>query len=82
MKCAQTKPLLFDYAIGELGRADSDRARKHLKKCPACKAAVAEIKGTLQALRAAARLRTGPSRLSNRHRAQIRDSLLREAIEA
>lgn len=71
MKCDEIRDLLFDYMCRELGQARSALVREHLRKCPDCQAASAEIQSTLDIL-GKARSATGvPDHLSPKHRARI-----------
>ena len=52
--CRSIRPLLLEYMSRELDAAPSALVREHLRNCAACSAEAAQIKRTLDALRAAA----------------------------
>ena len=49
--CTDIQDVLFDYMARELGPARSDLVRQHLRRCPDCQRAAAEIQGTLDLIR-------------------------------
>ncbi len=53
-KCADIQELLFDFVSHELEPSRADLVRRHLGRCPACRAQAAELRETVMALRAAA----------------------------
>ncbi|MBM4143634.1 MAG: hypothetical protein FJ225_08610 [Lentisphaerae bacterium] len=73
IKCDEIQAVLFDYMTRELGPARSELVREHLRKCPACQTAAAEIRATLDLLREASGDRAGvPARLSDERRRRLR----------
>lgn len=64
LKCDNIQALLFDYMARELGPAQSDLVREHLRKCPACQAAAAEMETTLALLKTADARAAAPAHLS------------------
>ncbi|MBN1558459.1 MAG: zf-HC2 domain-containing protein [Lentisphaerae bacterium] len=81
MKCDEIQDILFDYMTRELGPAQSELVREHLRKCDRCRAAAAELQATLAALRDAARDRAGiPEHLSEKRRRRVRRALVHPVI--
>jgi hypothetical protein len=71
--CADIQLVLFDYMSRELGPARSEYVREHLRRCPECQAAAAEIQATLELVRRADPAQDGaPQRLSEKRRQHIR----------
>jgi predicted anti-sigma-YlaC factor YlaD len=70
--CESIQAVLFAYLTRELGTAQSDLVREHLRRCPACQAEAAGIQQTLHLLREASRSNSGvPGRLSDERRARM-----------
>lgn len=53
--CTDIQEVLFDYMARELGAARSDLVRRHLRKCPDCQRAAADMQATLDLLRQTSR---------------------------
>lgn len=69
LKCEDIQALLFPYMTRELGQARSDVVREHVRKCPACQTAAAEVQTALDALRDSSRFDDRlPKRLSDERR--------------
>jgi len=75
MRCSDIRELLFDYLARELGEGRADLVRRHLEKCPHCKAAATEIQATVKALRGAETVEA-PERLSPDRKQRIHWALL------
>ena len=72
MNCEEIQAVLFDYMTRELGTARSELVREHLRKCPDCRVAAAEIQATLDALRSVSEAEPEiPERLSDERRQRI-----------
>ncbi len=70
--CEDIRDLLLGYLTRELGDPRSDLIREHLRKCPACQAAAAELQATLDLLHdASSQGPAWPARLSPRHHARL-----------
>ena len=81
MKCDDIHEVLFDYMTRELGPAQSDLVREHLRKCERCRAAAAEMQATLQALRDASKNFAGiPEHLSEARRKRLLRALMHPVI--
>jgi RNA polymerase sigma factor (sigma-70 family) len=48
--CEERRSLLKWYALGHAGGAQRERAEQHLAACPACRAMVREVQGTVRGL--------------------------------
>ena len=71
MQCEDIQGFLFDYISGELDTARSNLVREHLKKCPNCQAAAAEIREAMNVLREGSEALGVPKRLSEDHRKHL-----------
>lgn len=72
MNCGDIQTALFDYMTHELGQAQSDLVREHLRKCPDCQAEAVRIRHTLELLKEASRSDSSvPKRLSDDRRARM-----------
>lgn len=80
MKCDDIQGVLFDYMARELGAARSDLVRAHLRKCEACRAAAAEIQGTLSILQAV-RDAEEPMRLTQDRRKRLRRAIMHPVLD-
>ena len=69
-KCEEVQAVLFDYLARELGAAQSDVVREHLRRCESCRRAAAGLQRTMELLHAAdAAAGPAPARLSaERHK--------------
>jgi hypothetical protein len=82
VSCGDIQELLLDYMTRELGGARGDLVREHLRKCPRCQTAAAEIQATLDLLHRASTSDAGiPLRLSDDHRARITRALMHPVID-
>lgn len=72
VSCEAIQALLVDYYTHELGPHRSDLVREHLRRCPACQAAAADLAATLELLKEASK--DGPP-IPHRLSAQRRDQL-------
>lgn len=70
MSCDDIQEVLFHYMNRELGPAQSDLVREHIRRCPNCQAASAEIQETLDALKTDSN-RPAPEHLSDDQRKHI-----------
>ena len=83
MRCEDIRDVLFEYMTRELGPARSGLVREHLRRCPGCQQAVAEIQGTLDLLRAAPpRDDEVPSVLTPERRKRIAWSVMHPLLDA
>lgn len=80
MKCEEIQALLMDYFSHELGTARSELVREHLRKCENCRAAVAELSGTLELLRNAAAEEKEPRRLSEESRKRMLHTVMHPVL--
>ncbi|MBN2302782.1 MAG: zf-HC2 domain-containing protein [Lentisphaerae bacterium] len=72
LKCDDIQALLFSYMTRELGSARSDLVREHIRKCPVCQAAAADVQAALDALRDSSAFDDQlPKRLSDKRREHI-----------
>lgn len=72
VRCGDFQDLLTSYATGELSEVQRDLVNAHVKKCAACRAALADITQTMDLLKAAGGDAAAmPSRLTRRHSARI-----------
>jgi predicted anti-sigma-YlaC factor YlaD len=80
MKCDEIREILFDYLCHELGEGRSTLVREHLRKCPDCQAAAAEMQNTLDVL---GKAKSGdvPDRLSPERRARIMRASMYPALD-
>ena len=70
MDCAEIQTVLLDYMTRELGQSRSDLVRSHLRKCPECRKAAADMQSTIDLLQAADGEGV-PSTLSDEHRKRM-----------
>ena len=72
MKCEEVEQKLTRYLLGDVDNAESIQVSEHLCECTGCRAALSEIKPTLDLLRGAlAAPSSAPERLSAARRARI-----------
>lgn len=82
MKCEEIQDVLFDYMSRELGDARSELVRAHLKKCPACQEAAAQIQSTLDLLKQASDDQSGvATSLSAEHRERLSRAVLHPVLD-
>ncbi len=80
MNCEDIQEVLFDYMTRELGDSRSALVREHVRRCPDCSRAAAQIQETLTLLEDE---KDGdmPEQLSEKHRARIVRSILHPALD-
>jgi len=69
--CQDIQKLLFDYMAKELGEAQSNLVREHLRKCPVCQDEAAQIQDTLDLLKSSEDDLDLPDHLNDKHRDRI-----------
>lgn len=75
--CAAIQETLFDYMARELGPAQSDLVREHVRRCPECQKVAADIQSTLDLLRRASHAPfDAPTRLSEKRRQRLWRALM------
>lgn len=80
--CEEIQALLMAYMTRELGEARSDLIREHIRKCPSCQAAAAEMQETMDSLQGAGReSEMFPQRLSDDRRARIAFSFMHPLLD-
>lgn len=81
-KCEEIQTVLFDYLARELGAAQSDVVREHLRRCERCRQTAAELRHTLELLHAvdvaAPRV---PARLSEERHKRLRWAALHPVLD-
>jgi predicted anti-sigma-YlaC factor YlaD len=70
-KCEEIQSVLFDYLARELGTAQSDLVREHLRRCESCRRSAADLLRTMELLRAADRAARAPAQLSDERRKRL-----------
>jgi len=74
--CEEIQGVLLPYMTRELGKARSELVSRHLRKCPECLAAAAEIQATLDWIKSEAlEDRLLPARLTEKHRKRVQWSV-------
>ena len=82
MECTEIQSVLFDYMSRELGPARSDLVRAHLRRCPDCQAAGAEIQKTIDLLTQASRNESGLAvSLSPDHRKRMSRAVMHPVLD-
>lgn len=82
MRCEDIQGLLVEYMSRELGGARSELVREHLRRCPDCRAAAADIQSTMEALQSAAGAETGlPEHLSAESRSRLTRAVLHPVLD-
>lgn len=80
--CESIQGVLFDYLSRELGSARSEWVREHLRKCPDCKKAAADMQSAVDLLRKASREERGmATALSDDRRKRLRRALLHPVLD-
>lgn len=75
-RCEEIQAVLVDYMTRELGPARSALVREHLRKCPFCQTAAADIQATFELLRQASGADDSPEHLSDDRRARIHRAVM------
>jgi len=82
LPCEDIQAVLLDYLTRELGPGRSDLVREHLRKCPTCQSAAADMQATLDFLHRDSAAGAGlPERLSDTHRARIVRALMHPVLD-
>ncbi len=71
MNCQEAKALIEPYADGELDAANMVSVERHIKDCPACAAALANLKGLKKELKQDALSFKAPDELRRRIKAEL-----------
>lgn len=80
--CESIQSVLCAYLTRDLGAAQADLVREHLKKCPVCRADGADLRRTLGALREASRSESRiPTRLSDARRARVLRAFMHPVLD-
>ena len=83
MKCEEIQAVLFDYMARELGESRSELVREHLRRCPVCSRAAAEIQETLTLLETDSKRVTDiPGTLSDEHRKRVIRSIAHPVLDS